>query len=262
LKYRLHGTKPYQAVAVHGGPGAPGSAYSLAKGLAEITGTLEPFQTKYSVDGQVDELAGQIRLITSEPVFAFGHSWGAWLVLLLTYKYPMLIRKSFLIGAGVMSSKYGDEIAKRRLASFTEKEATEYQQIIKELELDTAKDKSRLLRKLGKLTEKSDNYCVEAIIQDAKEMLPMDANQYISVWSEGAKLRSEGYFEKIALQINKPIRILHGANDPSPIKGIAEPLEGKIPDIRWYEIPRCGHYPWKEKYAKHMFWDILRKEIE
>jgi len=261
MNYRLHGITPYRAVAVHGGPGAPGSAYTLAKGIAEIIGTIEPFQTEYTVDGQVEELASQIRSITKEPVFAFGHSWGAWLVLLLTHKYPMLIRKSFLIGSGVTNAKYTNEITKRRIAALREEEANEYLSIIKMLEHTTSKNIDKLLERLRQLTEKSDNYCTEAIVQGDEELVPANANQYISVWNEGAKLRSEGHFERIASQIRKPIRVIQGEQDPSSIKGVIEPFEGKTPDFEWYELARCGHYPWKEKYAKHRFWEIIRDEM-
>ncbi len=262
LNYRLHGRAPYKAVAIHGGPGAPGSAFALAKGTGEIIGTIEPFQTEFSIHGQVEELAAQIECITNEPVFALGHSWGAWLVLLLAYKYPMLVQKGFLIGSGVLNQRYVNEISKRRLAMLSEEEAKEYHLTLETIESGTTTNLDGLLRKLQELTEKSDNYCIEQIAPDEKEILPSNANQYKSVWSEGAKLRSEGYFEKIALQISTPVRVIHGAQDPSPIKGVVEPLKGKITDLKWYELPRCGHYPWREKHAQNMFWEIIRTELK
>jgi pimeloyl-ACP methyl ester carboxylesterase len=262
LNYRLHGKAPYKAVAVHGGPGAPGSAYTLAKGLAAISGTIEPFQTAHTVDEQVDELASQIKGITNEQIYVLGHSWGAWIALLLTHRYPTLIIKCFLIGSGVISSNYANEIPKRRLAAFNEIEAEEYRRINEILDRGTSDNLDGLLIRLEKLTEKSDNYCVEAVPQNKEKLLNINESQYISVWKEGAKLRSEGYLEKIASNINRPVRVIHGANDPSPIEGVILPLEGKLADFKWYNLPRCGHYPWKEKHAKDSFWAIIRSEMQ
>ncbi len=262
MKYRLHGKAPYEAIAIHGGPGAPGSAYTLAKGLAAIAGTIEPFQTEHSIDAQVEGLASQIKKLTNKKVYVFGHSWGAWIAFLLAHQYPTLLIKCFLIGSGAISSKYGNEVTKRRLASFSEEEAREYHRISETLERGTAENLDGLLSKLRKLTEKSDNYCVEGTPQNEEKLLHIDGRQYLSVWNEGAKLRSEGYFEKIATHINLPIRVLHGDKDPSPLNGVVEPLEGRIADLKWYELPRCGHYPWKEKYAKERFWEIIRDEME
>jgi pimeloyl-ACP methyl ester carboxylesterase len=262
LNYRLHGLAPYGAVAVHGGRGAPGSAYTLAKGLAAIVGTIEPFQTERTIDGQVDELAAQIRNITSDAVFVLGHSWGAWIVLLLTHRYPKLIQKAFLIGSGVISSKYINRIAERRIAAFAEEEAKEYHRIDEMLEMGTSMNPDGILRKLGELTEKSDSYCVEGIPENKESLIHIDGSQYLSVWNEGAKLRREGYFEQIASQLNRPIRVIHGAKDPSPIEGVVKPLQGRISDLKWYELPRCGHYPWKEKYARDQFWEIVRSEMK
>lgn len=34
-KYRIHGEAPFNVIVIHGGPGAPGSVYSLAKTLSK-----------------------------------------------------------------------------------------------------------------------------------------------------------------------------------------------------------------------------------
>jgi enoyl-[acyl-carrier-protein] reductase (NADH) len=44
--YRRHGNAPFSAVVVHGGPGAPGSAFSFAAGLSQR----REWWTKYYVN--------------------------------------------------------------------------------------------------------------------------------------------------------------------------------------------------------------------
>ena len=60
MNHRNYGEGPMCAVAVHGGPGAPGSVASLCRGLSSLHGTVEPFQSAMTVDGQVEELHRQI----------------------------------------------------------------------------------------------------------------------------------------------------------------------------------------------------------
>lgn len=46
---RRHGKGPYNIVALHGGPGAAGSAFGLARLIAKEFGVLEPMQSKYTI---------------------------------------------------------------------------------------------------------------------------------------------------------------------------------------------------------------------
>jgi len=53
---RKYGDAPYNVVVIHGGPGAPGEMLPVAEKLSSDYGILEPFQTKNSIEGQVNEL--------------------------------------------------------------------------------------------------------------------------------------------------------------------------------------------------------------
>jgi pimeloyl-ACP methyl ester carboxylesterase len=79
----LHGAPPRRTAVLHGGPGAPGSAADFAALLARRIGVVEPWQTARSVDGQVAELAAQLRAHADGPAMLVGHSWGAVLGYLL-----------------------------------------------------------------------------------------------------------------------------------------------------------------------------------
>lgn len=74
-------------------------------------------------------------------------------------------------------------------------------------------------------------------------------------------MREEQHFRKIAPEVRTPIRVIHGENDPTPISGVVDPVKSEIADFKWYGIPKCGHDPWKEKYARSEFWRIVRAEL-
>ena len=76
LHIKIHGLAPYQAVLIHGGPGAAGEMAPLAVDLAANRGILEPHQTASSVAGQVSELISVIEQWGDPPVVLVGFSWG------------------------------------------------------------------------------------------------------------------------------------------------------------------------------------------
>ncbi len=258
---RTYGQAPYSAVVVHGGPGAPGSASSLALALSSLIGTIEPFQTAYTIKEQIEELSYQIDRYATVPFFLFGHSWGAWLSFLLANSHPNIIRKIFLIGSGAFDALYVQQMEKRRLSHLSASEAEEYKNINNKLSISIEYDKNTLLTRLGQLAEKADNYCVDPIPENNDNIIKIDADQYNSIWTEASQLRSSGYFINILKNISIPIRIIHGANDPTPITGVVNPIKNNIQDLSWYELQKCGHSPWKERYAKGEFWRIIKSEL-
>ena len=107
MTVRVHGKKPYRAVVVHGGPGAIGSAAGLAKGLAEYCGVMEPLQSEHTVNGQIEELKGQITSFNGgSPLVLIGHSWGAWLCAMTAAKYPELASKLILVDSGPLTEQH------------------------------------------------------------------------------------------------------------------------------------------------------------
>ncbi len=53
---RKHGKEPYHIIVLHGGPGAVGSAFGLARLILKEFGTLEPMQSKYTIMELEEEL--------------------------------------------------------------------------------------------------------------------------------------------------------------------------------------------------------------
>src|SRR4030067_3698372 len=122
INVRYYGNTPYKVVVVHGGPGAPGEMAPVASELSKKFGVIEPFQSKNTVQGLVEELKLQIMKNTSVPVFLIGWSWGAWLSFILAANYGSLVKKLIIIGSGPFENEYAEKIMQTRLARLTSQE--------------------------------------------------------------------------------------------------------------------------------------------
>ena len=52
--------------------------------------------------------------------------------------------------------------------------------------------------------------------------------------------------------------MIHGAVDPHPGPMFRDSLLPVLPQLEYAELERCGHYPWRERYAREEFWRVLR----
>ena len=62
-------------------------------------------------------------------------------------------------------------------------------------------------------------------------------------------------------KISCPIVLIQGENDPHPPAGVSAPLEHLGIPLRQHLLPRCGHNPWREQYAREPFFRILKQEV-
>lgn len=262
---RFYGAKPYKTAIIHGGPGALGTVAAIARELSRNYGVIEPFQTKNSISELLAELDEVISESCNAPIILIGHSWGAWLAFIYAAEYPGKVKKIVLVGSGPFEMAYVADIGKNRMEHLTESEGAEYNALLASLNSDKATkatDKDDLMKRLGALVEKADNYCTFEIKTDETDCLPADGDQYSSVWNEAAKLRESGELLKFADKITCPVVVVHGEYDPHPFGGVRYPLEKRIKDFTVYMLEKCGHEPWKEKYAYERFYEIIRKELE
>ena len=100
-------------VVLHGGPGAPGCAAGLCRGLAERTGVVEHLQRAYCEQELCSEIANLIDEHCGGRAVVAGHSYGAWLALLFAEKHP---EKVVIIGCGPLEEKYLPLLMKDRQA--------------------------------------------------------------------------------------------------------------------------------------------------
>ncbi len=256
---RIYGKPPCTCAVLHGGPGAPGYMAPVAKKLSELTGTLEPMQTSYSLEGQIEELENQLKANTDLPVILVGSSWGAVLALFLAARKPDLVKKLILVGCAVFDAENSARIAGIRYSRLNEKQRKRFDQLQDRLKTASAGEQDAILAELGDLFSVSDDY---DLLEGCEDKINVNFEQYSRVWSDFVKLRDRpGYLKNEFSNIRCPVVVIHGDYDPHPIDGIRPFLESCIDDIRFYILPKCGHYPWKEKHAHQTFYQILEKEI-
>ncbi len=256
--YRIYGEKPYKVVVVHGGPGAPGSLGYLAKVISKNQSVLEPFQTANSVNGQIEELHSFITDNCSEgKVKIIGHSWGAWLAYLYAAAHPEKVEKLILIAAGSFDERYNFNLTKLRLSRLSEEDRNEAQGIINWMNKSENLDNEKLKR-FCDLMERSDLYDCEDVDNGEIEFQP---TIFQSVWTEADRLRRFGDLIQLGRKIKCPVLAIHGNYDTHPAKGVEEPLSKIIKKFKFVNLDNCGHYPWREKFAKHTFFNILETEL-
>lgn len=260
---RTHGNAPYRAAVIHGGPGAPGSAAGLARGLADHLGVLEPFQSARSIAAAVAELDGQLAGFGDGPFVLIGHSWGAWLAGLYAAGHSDRVKQLILVGGGPLETKYVPEIERRRLSRFSGPEARRYREILAALASDRADggQKDRLIAELGELCEKSDGVQPLPEAAGATVQPPFDGDMYAKLFSEAAELRRNGKLLDAFAAVSCPVCVIHGEADPHPAAGVVEPLRARGVAFSSFTLPRCGHTPWREAAARDAFFAILRREI-
>ena len=112
---REYAKPPYKFLVLHGGPGAPGCAAGLCRGLSEKAGVLEHLQKSHTIEGLFDEIKCIIEGYSLNKVVLVGHSYGAWLALLFTEKYPQVVSKVVIIGCGPLETKYLPELIQARI---------------------------------------------------------------------------------------------------------------------------------------------------
>jgi pimeloyl-ACP methyl ester carboxylesterase len=221
---------------------------------------LEPLQTRDSIDGQVEELAGVLKEHAELPVILIGHSWGAWLVYIVSARYPALVRKLILVGSGALEQSSAENISADRLTRLSEDDRIEAINLIDIINGSATVDKDKTMARLGELFAKADAFDA---LPPEKETEPLEASEEINrkVWEEAKDLRISGELLKMGEKIICPVVAVHGDYDPHLAEGVKEPLSRVLKDFRFILLRKCGHEPWLERYAKNEFYKVLRREI-
>jgi pimeloyl-ACP methyl ester carboxylesterase len=261
--FRKYGSSPFRVVVIHGGPAAAGSVAPIARKLGEMRGVLEPIQTAKTLDGQVEELRLVVQQNAMTPLVLIGHSWGAWLSSIVAANYPILVRKLILVGSGPFAEKYVELIAENRFRRLSQEEKEEFLYLVDVLNGAEAPDNNVSLSRLGELVHKADSYDPIDIPNDATDLdlVENPGEIYEGVWPEAARLRRTGELLRLAATITCPVVAIHGDCDPHPPEGIQEPLAARLKDFRMIILEKCGHEPWRERYAMDKFYDILEHEL-
>ncbi len=255
---RKYGKLPYRAVVVHGGPGAPGSARPVAEGISRHFGVVEALQSADSLEGQKKELAAQIDDYGEPPVVLIGHSWGAWLSMLLTADNPHMVKKLILVNAGPFREEFAKDITRKRLRRLSGDERRLFDALQQEWRYATGEKKTRIFGEIGRLLLKADAYDPETLVDPTIEYQP---DIFRKIWTEAGHWRSSGRLLEEMTRLECPVVAIHGKNDAHPWQGVKEPLESRVRDFRFFLLENCGHEPWLEKHAKDKFFQVLLEEL-
>lgn len=255
----MYGEKPYEVVVVHGGPGAPGSMQAVARELSERFGVLEPFQSARSVNGQIEELHEFIRENCSKgKVKIVGHSWGAWLAYMYAAIHPENVEKLILVAAGSFDERYNFNLTQIRLSRLSEANRKEALDIINWMNHTSTDDPAKMIR-FSELMELADFYDCEPIENETSEF---QFDVFQSVWKEAASMCRFGELMQFGKKIKCPVIAIHGNYDTHPAKGVEEPLSKLLKKkFKFISLDQCGHYPWKEKFAREKFFNVLETEL-
>jgi pimeloyl-ACP methyl ester carboxylesterase len=249
---RTYGSKPFKAVVIHGGPGAAGDMKPAAEELSKQFGVIEPLQTKFKIEEQVEELYSQITEMINYPVTLIGHSWGAWLALIFAAIHPESVKQLILIGSGPFEEKYTADMTEIRISHLNDEDKLRYFELLE-------KSKGIMNKKLGNLLSKADSY---DLIPGIEPKINFNTELHHSVWDEAKELRRSGKFLEYGSKIKCPVTAIHGDYDTHPAKGVTEPLTKVLKNFNFLLLEKCGHSPWKEKFARDNFFEIIIKIIE
>lgn len=256
--YKIYGSD-IQVVLVHGGPGARNSMTDLALLLSKDLGVLEINQTKYTIDELIEEMKICIRSNTQNKLVLLGHSWGAWLVCMYAAKYPADVKSLILVGSGSFDESYLSDFHQTRMNRLSNKDKTHFDQLMAVFNSDKA-NKDPLMKEFGQLMAKLDTY--DYMDNEHASIGDGDYKMYASIWPEASAFRQHGQLLEVTKALSIPLHVVQGSYDSHQIRGIKEPFDKAGITCDYHILKKCGHYPWRETYAKDAFIDLIKHIVK
>jgi len=263
MRARIYGDGPMRVAVVHGGPGALGEMAPVARRLSGTMGVVEPLLTATTIDGQVEECAAALREYAEVPAVLVGHSWGAWLSLIVAARYPSYVQKVVCVGSGPFEEADAAAIMAIRLGRLDREERAEAERLMAVLDDPATEGGDGALAAFGRLMEKADVFSpIPSGASDPGDApLPGNDEVFRRVWAEARELRRSGTLLATCGEVRCPVTAIHGDYDPHPPSGVEGPLSRVLGDFRFVLLEDCGHCPWMEEKARERFYEILAREI-
>ena len=253
-RIRFHGESGPMVIALHGGPGACGSALRLARGLSNDFRVLEPWQrtsgdVPLSVAVHVEDLYRLIcsRCPAERPVLV-GESWGAMLALAYAAEYSETINGIVLVGCGTFDQASREVIGKTR-----RERILDYIAMHPEHKADLELDYGQQIMKWHGMTDGYEPVTYEEALSE-----PFDMQGHTETWEDMMRCQEENIYPHAFGSVKIPALMLHGMDDPHPGEMIRDNLRQFIPHLEYYELERCGHDPVVERYARSEFFVVLK----
>jgi pimeloyl-ACP methyl ester carboxylesterase len=262
IEVRKYGDSGPHVVLLHGGPGAPGEMIPVARHLSNSYRIIEPLQRgsgdiPLTVALHVEDLHNVLQEIPQgEKVRLVGFSWGAMLALTYAARHPEQIESVILIGCGTFDEQsrriYIDNIARGMRSG--EKQRIKKIEALFVLENDRGR-RNKLFAELGSIYSRIQAFKPFGDCFD--DALHFDKEGFKQTWSNAILLQKQNIQPAEFANIRAAVTMIHGKDDPHPGKLIYKSLARHIQNLRYFDLPRCGHKPWIEKYAKDDFYKLL-----
>ncbi len=255
LEVRCYGKDGSPVVLVHGGPGAAGYMAPVARYLAEEYRVIEPLQRQsgtqpLTVQRHADDLLAVLKTFCRgvRPVLV-GHSWGAMLALAFAAAYPDSVCCVALIGCGTF-----DPQSRAALEQSVRDRMTPF--VVKRLKAASRqiRDADVRLCVVARILEPLYSY---ELLPHQDETVCYDARGQRETWADMLRLQRDGTYPATFRTIRQPVLMLHGDTDPHPGSMIRDTLLSALPQLDYVELPRCGHFPWLERYSAEAFFAAL-----
>ena len=263
IAVRVHGSpkNPGPVLVLHGGPGAPGSAWGLARALGPYFYVLEPLQR--TADNQPLTVTRHVRdllEVLPEHAVIVGCSWGAMLGLSLAARHPHALAALVLVGCGTYDHKTREIFHQRVTQRLDENRQKRLASLLRDLDAPNGGNADNsTLAEIGRITSLASTY---AHMEDKPASdLPVDYVGHAQTWADVLRLQDEEAEPQIFANIRVPTLMVHGADDPHPGRETKEILSRYIQGLQYHELAKCGHEPWNEKYAKEAFLGLVTEWI-
>jgi pimeloyl-ACP methyl ester carboxylesterase len=244
-------------IVLHGGPAAPGQARPIAKGLAGKFRVFEPLQrgsgeTELNVARHVADLheaIGHYSRSTSPALV--GHSWGAMLALAYAAEHPDTAGPVVLVGCGTFSEADRGKLQ----ATLAERTTVQMRLELDRIAADVADPLERMRQQYAVMKSL---YDVAAVADDGPDALEaFDADAHRETWDDMLRCQREGIYPQAFAAVRSPVLMIHGEDDPHPGTATRDTLREYMPQLEYVQLARCGHSPWKERYAREAFFECL-----
>lgn len=258
LRVRTYGTPGATPVVVlHGGPGAPGSAGPLARGLVDPLYVVEPWQRwsgeePLTVERHVADLAATLgHLVPDTRPVLVGESWGAMLALVFASRFPGGVAGLVLVGCGTF-----DEASRATLQQTLDaRTSPALRARLDALENEVTDEAARFLT-LYRLCDSL--YTFERASDAPAAVERFDLVGHRESWADMFRLQASGALPAAFGAITCPVLMVHGAYDPHPGAMTRDTLRRYVPQLAYRELDRCGHSPWIERHARERFFALVR----
>lgn len=236
---------------LHGGPGAPGSAPTLAEALAGGFRVHEPLQRRSGeVPLTVAKHVADLDAAIEEDTLLVGWSWGAMLALSYSTAHQEKVRGVALVGCGTYdtaSRAAYHQAMQERLTAHDREELDALRKAMADIE-DT-EERDRLFGRIGAIDGRAQSV---DLLREAESDVRADAGGY-ETWADVLRLQAEDVEPQAFTAITAPVVLIQGERDPHPGALIYESLHRYIPQLAFVEVPESGHAPWLERAGRERF---------